>query len=208
MGKSTVAGMFAKSGVPVRQQHKCTVVKVLLTGPVITPLPEGTLRQVQDADKIVHQLYAKGGAAVGPIAEMFGADVVVDGSIDRRRLSSHVLGNSEALQRLEALVHPLVRAERGAFVEQAAQQGMETTLSVLCMCQAHYLSLVVTATLMCVAPAGHHLVVLDIPLLYETGIQSELSAVAVVSAPYEVQRARVLSRPGWDEPKFQVGSSP
>jgi dephospho-CoA kinase len=53
--------------------------------------------------------------------------------------------------------------------------------------------------------AGHQLVVLDIPLLYETGIQSELSAVAVVSAPYEVQRTRVLSRPGWDEPKFQVG---
>jgi dephospho-CoA kinase len=85
------------------------------------------LPQVQDADKVVHKLYATGGAAVGPIAAMFGSDVVVEGSIDRRKLSSHVLGNPEALQRLEGLVHPLVRAERDAFVEQAAQQGMAAT---------------------------------------------------------------------------------
>jgi len=45
------------------------------------------------------------------------------------------------------------------------------------------------------AKDGIALVVLEIPLLFETGAQSRLDAVAVVSAPASVQRARVLSRP-------------
>ncbi len=46
------------------------------------------------------------------------------------------------------------------------------------------------------------LVVLDIPLLYETGGEARCDAVAVVSAPPEVQRARVLARPGMTEAAF------
>ena len=46
------------------------------------------------------------------------------------------------------------------------------------------------------------LVVLDIPLLYETGGEGRCDAVAVVSAPPDVQRARVLARPGMDEAAF------
>lgn len=46
------------------------------------------------------------------------------------------------------------------------------------------------------------LVVLDIPLLYETGGEARCDAVAVVSAPPEVQRARVLARPGMTETAF------
>ena len=46
------------------------------------------------------------------------------------------------------------------------------------------------------------LVVLDIPLLYETGGEGRCDAVAVVSAPPEIQRARVLARPGMDEAAF------
>jgi len=46
------------------------------------------------------------------------------------------------------------------------------------------------------------LVVLDIPLLYETGGESRCDAVAVVSAPPEVQRARVLARPGMTADAF------
>jgi dephospho-CoA kinase len=48
------------------------------------------------------------------------------------------------------------------------------------------------------------LVVLDIPLLYETGGESRCDAVAVVSAPPAVQRARVLARPGMTEEAFQA----
>lgn len=46
------------------------------------------------------------------------------------------------------------------------------------------------------------LVVLDIPLLYETGGEARCDAVAVVSAPPEVQRSRVLARPGMTEAAF------
>jgi dephospho-CoA kinase len=50
--------------------------------------------------------------------------------------------------------------------------------------------------------AGCRLAVLDIPLLFETGGESRVDAVVVVSAPESVQRARVLARPGMTEEKF------
>jgi dephospho-CoA kinase len=50
--------------------------------------------------------------------------------------------------------------------------------------------------------AGADIVVLDIPLLFETGGDAFMQATIVVSAPYDVQRARVLARPGMSEEKF------
>ena len=52
--------------------------------------------------------------------------------------------------------------------------------------------------------AGHRLVVLDVPLLFEVGRAQECDAIVVVSAPYSVQRERVLARPGMTEEKFQA----
>jgi len=49
---------------------------------------------------------------------------------------------------------------------------------------------------------GEPVVVLDIPLLFETGREGEADAVVVVTAPGEVQRERVLARPDMDEAKF------
>ena len=49
------------------------------------------------------------------------------------------------------------------------------------------------------AAAGAEMVVLDVPLLFETGSEGDMDAVVVVSAPHEVQRARVLARPGMSE---------
>ena len=49
---------------------------------------------------------------------------------------------------------------------------------------------------------GDPLVVLDIPLLFETGPEGRVDKIAVVSAPLEVQRQRVLARSGWDDEKL------
>ena len=52
------------------------------------------------------------------------------------------------------------------------------------------------------AADGHEMVVLDIPLLYETGGETRVDVVVVVSAPYHIQESRVLARPGMDAAKF------
>ena len=133
MGKSTTAAMFREAGVPV-----------------------------YDADAAVHDLYDKGGAAVGPVGEAFPG-AVKDGRVDREVLRQAVLGDPEALKRLNAIVHPLVGRGRAGFFAKAEADGAD-------------------------------LVVLDIPLLFETGGERRVDATVVVSAPAEMQRARVLER--------------
>lgn len=135
MGKTTVAAMFRRLGIPVH-----------------------------DADAAVHALTAAGGAAVDAVARAFPG-VVVEGAVDRRALGRVVFGDVKALRRLEAILHPLVRARERRFLALQARRR---------------------------AP----LVVLDIPLLYETGGEERCDAVVVVSAPRFVQAARVLGRPG------------
>jgi dephospho-CoA kinase len=143
MGKSTTAAMFQAEGVPV-----------------------------YDSDAAVHALYASGGAAVAPVEAAFPG-VVVDGAIDRAKLSAAVVGDSEALAVLETIVHPLVGAHRIGFFEDAQAQGAD-------------------------------IVVLDVPLLYETGGDKKVDKVVVVSAPGDLQRQRVLARPGMDIAKFEA----
>ncbi len=123
---------------------------------------------VHDSDAAVHALYA-GRAA--PLVEAAFPGVVRDGAVDRAALSARVIGHPDEMKRLEAIVHPLVRAEEMIFRTRAA-----------------------TAR----APVA----VLDIPLLFETGGERRVDAVVVVTAPPDVQRARVLARPGMTEERF------
>ena len=98
MGKSTTAGLFREAGIPV-----------------------------QDADQVVADLYAPGGAAVGPVGEAFPG-TVKDGAIDREALALAVLGKREALARLESIVHPLVKAERAGFLAKAQAGGAKVAV--------------------------------------------------------------------------------
>jgi len=99
MGKSTTTAMFADAGA-----------------------------YVWNADDAVHELYAKGGAAVGPVGEAFPG-VVVDGAVDRARLAEALGDDGEAFRRLEALVHPLVM--KGRLEALAAAEARGVRLAVL-----------------------------------------------------------------------------
>lgn len=123
--------------------------------------------RVWDADEAVHRLYAAGGAAVGAIGALVPA-ATQDGAVDRSILRAAILADQTLLARIEQAVHPLVQADRAAFVAEAQADGVD-------------------------------LVVCDIPLLFETDQATDFDAVVVVTAPPEMQRARVLARPGMTE---------
>jgi len=143
MGKSTTSAMFAQAGVPV-----------------------------YDADAEVHRLYAKGGGAVDAVEAAFPG-VVRDGAVDRALLGQRVLGDPEALKRLNGIVWPLMGEVRADFFRRAEETGAD-------------------------------IVVLDIPMLLETGGEKNVDAVVVVSAPADVQRDRVLARPGMTKVKYDA----
>ncbi|WP_421855826.1 dephospho-CoA kinase [Oricola sp.] len=75
---------------------------------------------VHDADAAVHALYA--GAAVPLVGQAFPG-TVVNGAVDRTLLSQQVIGNAEAMKRLEAIVHPLVRQTEQRFLAKATAEG-------------------------------------------------------------------------------------
>ena len=78
-----------------------------------------------DADAAVHELYA--GAAIEPVEEAFPG-VAADGRIERAKLSAKVVGDKEAIARLEAIVHPLVRQSEHAFLDAAADSTTQVAL--------------------------------------------------------------------------------
>jgi len=74
---------------------------------------------IHDSDAAVHRLFARGGAAVGPVGEAF-PEAIRDGAVDRAKLGDLVFCDPDALGRLEAIVHPLVRRESQAFLRRCA----------------------------------------------------------------------------------------
>lgn len=75
---------------------------------------------VHDSDAEVHRLYA--GAAV-PLIEAAFPGVVKDGVVDRTALGARVLNDSDAMKRLESIVHPLVRQATADFLAKAEKAG-------------------------------------------------------------------------------------
>lgn len=135
MGKSTTLAAFADLGQPV-----------------------------WDADAAVHRLYGPGGAGAEAVEKLSPNATSAQG-VDRALLRAEILADPALLKRIEAVIHPLVAADRDAFLAAARASG-----AALAVC--------------------------DIPLLFETGADTWLDKVVVVSAPAAIQRARVMSRPG------------
>jgi dephospho-CoA kinase len=75
---------------------------------------------VSDADALVHELYR--GAAV-PLLEAAFPGTTADGVVDRDRLAAAVMSEPDGFRRLEAIVHPLVRAEQKKFLAAEAARG-------------------------------------------------------------------------------------
>lgn len=142
MGKSTTAQMFAESGLPV-----------------------------WDADAAVHRLYLAGQPAALAVGALFPSAIADDGRVNRAALRAIIQADPGALDRLNAAVHPLVAADRAAFLAAHNQD---------------------------------EIVLLDVPLLYETGLDAACDAVVVVTAPPDVQRQRVLNRGAMTEAEFQT----
>ena len=140
MGKSTTAKLFAAEG--------CAV---------------------WDADAAVHRLYAKGGAAVAPMAAVF-PEAVLDDSVSREALKAIIGRDPQALRRIEQIVHPLVAKDRAQFIAEAEAE----------------------------------IIVLDIPLLFETGGEARVDATVCVSVDAETQRARVMARGTMSEDQFEA----
>lgn len=139
MGKSTVAAMFADAGVPVF-----------------------------DADAEVHRLQRADADIIAAIEAAFPG-TTNDGGVDRTALSKAVLGDKDAIKRLEAIIHPAVALSRVEFMARHKD-----------------------------AP----LILFDIPLLFEKGGADNVDSIVTVSAPADIQRERVLARPGMSAEKF------
>ncbi len=77
---------------------------------------------VFDADMAVHNLYAKGGAAVPLLGSVF-PDIIVDDAVDRAKLSKHLQADPLQIQVLESFIHPMVVEIRAQAVAEAKRQG-------------------------------------------------------------------------------------
>lgn len=75
---------------------------------------------VHDADASVHELYS-GQAA--PLIESAFPGVVANGTVDRQELAKRVIGNPKAMNRLEAIIHPLVAEARNKFLDEHEKSG-------------------------------------------------------------------------------------
>ena len=101
------------------------------------------------------------------IAKKLGDDLVQDGQLKRAKTAERVFGDEAARQTLNSIVHPWVRRESDRRVTEVSGQDPPPKV-----------------------------IVLDIPLLYENGLEQGLAAVVVVDAPLELRVKRVAKRSG------------
>ena len=154
MGKSSVAAMFEKLGVPCHDADAAA-------HRALEPKSEGYFAVTAAFPFYKYpEIYKK---RLGPFGKIK--------YLDRKALGKIVFADEHKRRELEGILHPLVRKDQNKFIADMGKMGRD-------------------------------IVLLDIPLLFETGADLTVDAVVNVEAPYFVQRARVLSRANMDEQKF------
>lgn len=120
-----------------------------------------------DADQIAHDVVAPGQPALEEIRRHFGDDILTpEGSLNREKLGRMVFEDPDARRRLEAIVHPRVSAEIDRQMARVAENQPDAV------------------------------VIMDIPLLFETGRTEGLTDIIVVYTPEPIQLERLIQRNG------------
>ncbi|ADI15668.1 dephospho-CoA kinase [Truepera radiovictrix] len=129
---------------------------------------------VIDADALARDA-TRDPAVLARIAAAFGPDLVVDGALDRAALAARVFRDPAARSVLNGLVHPWVQRERERRVAALLAQ-----------------------------PEPPRVIVHDIPLLFEVGLEGAFDTVVVVDAPLELRVRRVAARSGLSEEEVRA----
>ena len=125
-----------------------------------------------DADDVVHELEAPGGAAVPAIVARFGAGILAaDGSVDRPKLAGIVFADAAARRDLEAILFPRVGCRLRAFTSEAARRGRP--------------------------PSTAPLYIAIIPLLFESHWEGDYDIILAITSPLECQIHRMMRTRGY-----------
>ncbi|MVO98438.1 dephospho-CoA kinase [Paenibacillus lutrae] len=118
-----------------------------------------------DADQIAREVVEPGSPVLAEVAAHFGQDILLpDGSLHRKKLGEYVFRSEEARKKLESFLHPSIRRLMKERMEASERDFPDK------------------------------LVVVDVPLLYESGLEGMFSHVMVVYVPREVQLKRLMVR--------------
>lgn len=125
---------------------------------------------ILDADAISREVVEPGTEGLKAVAAEFGEKVLLpDGTLDRRALGAEVFGDPQKLERLNGILHPIIKAEMLKRAAEIEEQHPED------------------------------IVIFDVPLLIESGWQDVADEVWLVSAPVEQRIRRIAMRDGLDE---------
>jgi len=125
---------------------------------------------VIDADKIAREVVKPGTSGYDAILQFFGRMILLpNGKIDRKHLGEIIFNDPDKKARLDAIVHPLVFERTAEMIADIAARTPDAV------------------------------VIMDIPLLLEAGMQSDLAEVIVVYVPENLQLERLINRDGIDE---------
>jgi dephospho-CoA kinase len=128
-----------------------------------------------DADDLARRVVEPGRPALAAIVQEFGPGVLrSDGTLDRAKLGELVFSDDAAREKLNAIVHPAVRALSGKLIERAATEDPDVV------------------------------VVYDVPLLVEAAVDHPFDLVVVTNAPRKTQVQRLVEQRGYDPIQAQA----